>query len=384
MSSTTKVPSASMELTLPKADLLGELSVSQAVADRKSTVPILTNFLLETNGNRLLITATDLDLSLRTSCPAKVKTQGSCTIPARKFYEYVRLLQDGDVTIKLLDNNWVQIKSGRSNTKMVGMASDSYPSLPLFPANATIPLPAGLLRSMITKTMFAISHEESRYTLNGALLALRSDGMTMVATDGHRLALVETANCKLPVTGDERRVLISKKALVELESLLRSNELDVVSFAQNEATLFFLVNGRLLTCRQISGNFPNYQNVLPRDLDKTIAVSTSDLSRALQRVAQFSDERSSAVRLQVAENQLRVFSSSPEAGESEDVVETSYGGQLFSIGFNSSYLLDFMKVAGSEKVTFHFKEATTAGEFHPLNNDGCSFRYVIMPMRAPQ
>ena len=150
----------------------------------------------------------------------------------------------------------------------------------------------------------------------------------------------------------------------------RSNELDVVSFAQNEATLFFLVNGRLLTCRQISGSFPNYQNVLPRDLDKTIAVSTSDLSRALQRVAQFSDERSSAVRLQVAENQLRVFSSSPEAGESEDVVETSYGGQLFSIGFNSSYLLDFMKVAGSEKVTFNFKEATAAGEFHPLNNDG--------------
>jgi DNA polymerase-3 subunit beta len=384
MSSANKVPSGAMELTLPKADLLSELSVSQAVADRKSTVPILTNFLLETNGNRLLITATDLDLSLRTSCPAKVKTQGSCTIPARKFYEYVRLLQDGDVTIKLLDNNWVQIKSGRSNTKMVGMAGDSYPSLPLFPANATIPLPASVLRSMITKTMFAISHEESRYTLNGALLVLRSDGMTMVATDGHRLALVETANCKLPLTGDERRVLISKKALVEIDSLLRSNELDVVSFAHNEATLFFLVNGRLLTCRQISGNFPNYQNVLPRDLDKTIAVSTSDLSRALQRVAQFSDERSSAVRLQVAENQLRVFSSSPEAGESEDVVETSYGGQLFSIGFNSSYLLDFMKVAGSEKVTFHFKEATAAGEFHPLNNDGCSFRYVVMPMRAPQ
>ncbi len=274
------------------------------------------------------------------------------------------------MTIKLLDNNWVQIKSGRSNTKMVGMAGDSYPSLPLFPANATIPLPASVLRSMITKTMFAISHEESRYTLNGALLVLRSDGMTMVATDGHRLALVEMANCKLPLTGDERRVLISKKALVELDSLLRSNELDVVSFAQNESTLFFLVNGRLLTCRQISGNFPNYQNVLPRDLDKTIAVSTSDLSRALQRVSQFSDERSSAVRLQVAENQLRVFSSSPEAGESEDVVETSYGGQLFSIGFNSSYLLDFMKVAGSEKVTFHFKEATAAGEFHPLNNDG--------------
>src|SRR5437588_3829830 len=146
ISTTDMASSVFMEVTLPKADLLGELSVSQAVADRRSTVPILTNFLLETNGNRLLITATDLELSLRTSCPAKVKTQGSCTIPARKFYEFVRLLQDGDVTIKLLDNNWVQIKSGRSNTKMVGMARDSYPSLPLFPANATIPLPASVLR----------------------------------------------------------------------------------------------------------------------------------------------------------------------------------------------------------------------------------------------
>ncbi len=238
---------------------------------------------------------------------------------------------------------------------------------------------------MIAKTIFAICQEESRYILNGALLILRSDGMSMVTTDGHRLALVETVNCSLPVSGADRKLLISRKALTEIASLLHAGDLDVVSFAQSESNLFFLIGGRLLTCRQLSGSFPNYQNVLPRDLDKKITVTTPELSRALQRVSQFSDERSSAVRLQVADNLLRIFSRNSEAGESEDLVETSYAGQPFEIGFNSHYLLDFTKAAGSEKVIFHFKESTTAGEFQPIEGDGnCTFRYVVMPMRAPQ
>ncbi len=149
-------------------------------------------------GDKLSITATDLDLSLRTSCPAKVKKEGSCTIPARKLYDYVKLLGDGDISIKLLENHWVQIRSGRSNTKMVGMARANFPALPLFPAESAIQLPAQVLRQLIAKTIFSISNEESRYTLNGALLVLKPESITMVATDGHRLAHIEHANTKLP------------------------------------------------------------------------------------------------------------------------------------------------------------------------------------------
>lgn len=381
-SKATEAAGAAMEITVHKSDLLAELSATQSVTDRKSTVPILSNFLFDTAGDKLLITATDLDLSLRTSCQAKVKTPGSCTIPARKLYDYVRLLQDGELTIKLLANHWVQIRSGRSNTKMVGMARENFPVLPLFPSDGRISLPASLLRTMIARTIFAISQEESRYTLNGALLVLKPDGMTMVATDGHRLALVETVNCKLPIS-TETKLLISKKALTEIGPLLNSAEVEVAYLAKNESTLFFLIGKRLLTCRQMSGSFPNYEAVLPRDLDKAISVSGPVFSRALQRVSQFSDERSNAVRLQVAQDQLRISSSSAETGESEDLIETSYGGDPLMIGFNSHYLLDFMKLAGDGNVKFRFKATSSPGEFHPEeDNPQYKFRYIVMPMRA--
>src|SRR5256714_1205761 len=156
-----------MEITVSKADLLKELTATQGVVERKTTIPILSNFLFEAAGDRLAITATDLDLSLRTSCPAKVKKEGACTIPARKLYDYVRLLPEGEISIKLLENHWVQIRSGRSNTKMVGMARANFPALPNFPTSGAVKLPAGVLRTMISRTIFAISNEESRYTLNG-------------------------------------------------------------------------------------------------------------------------------------------------------------------------------------------------------------------------
>src|ERR1043165_1011326 len=198
-----------MEISVSKNDLLKELTATQGVVERKTTIPILSNFLFEAAGEKLAITATDLDLSLRTSCAAKVKKEGSCTIPARKLYEYVKLLGEGDISIKLLENHWVQIRSGRSNTKMVGMARANFPALPLFPAESALQLPAQVLRQLIAKTIFSISNEESRYTLNGALLVLKPESLTMVATDGHRLAHVEH-NGPTPPSNREMRVLVPK------------------------------------------------------------------------------------------------------------------------------------------------------------------------------
>src|SRR5579884_69075 len=213
---------ATMEISVSKSDLLKELTATQGVVERKTTIPILSNFLFEAAGDKLSITATDLDLSLRTSCPAKVKKEGSCTIPARKLYDYVKLLGDGDISIKLLENHWVQIRSGRSNTKMVGMARANFPALPHFPTEA-LQLPAQVLRQLIAKTIFSISNEESRYTLNGALMVMKPESIIMVATDGHRLAHIENANTKLPVSG-ELKVLVPKKAMAELSTLLNSSD----------------------------------------------------------------------------------------------------------------------------------------------------------------
>lgn len=373
---------ATMEITVSKADLLKELTATQGVVERKTTIPILSNFLFEAADDRLQITATDLDLSLRTSCPAKVKKEGSCTIPARKLYDYVKLLGDGEIGIKLLDNHWVQIRSGRSNTKMVGMARANFPALPQFPTESAIQLPAQVLRNLIARTIFSISSEESRYTLNGALLVLKPESVTMVATDGHRLAYIEHVNSKFPVSG-EMKVLVPKKAMAELSTLLGAPDIQSVEFARDESTLFFRCGGRLLTSRQLTGQFPNYEAVLPRDNNKSVTVPCDDLSRAIQRVAQFADERSNAIRMKVEKNELKVSSSNTETGESEDSIETSYTGDAVMIGFNSQYLLDFLKVAGTSDVYFEFKDSQSAGQLRPADaaDSEYRYRYIVMPMR---
>jgi DNA polymerase III subunit beta len=383
-SSASTEAGATMEITVSKSDLLKELTATQGVVERKTTIPILSNFLFEAAGDRLSITATDLDLSLRTSAAAKVKKDGSCTIPARKLYDYVRLLGEGDISVKLLENHWVQIRSGRSNTKMVGMARANFPALPLFPAESAIQIPAGVLRNLIAKTIFAISNEDSRYTLNGALLVLKPESITMVATDGHRLAHIEHSNSKFPVSG-EMRVLVPKKAMAELNTLLNVTDDPAVpvEFAKDESTLFFRIGGRLLTSRQLTGQFPNYEAVLPRDNNKSVTVHCDELSGAIQRVAQFADERSNAIRLRLGKNELKISSSNTETGESEDSMETSYAGDEIAIGFNSQYLLEFLKVVASGDVRFEFKDAQSAGQLRPdeAPDSEYKYRYIVMPMR---
>jgi DNA polymerase-3 subunit beta len=371
-----------MEITVSKSDLLKELTATQGVVERKTTIPILANFLFEASGDKLSITATDLDLSLRTACPAKVKKDGSCTIPARKLHDYVKLLGDGDITIKLLENHWVQIRSGRSNTKMVGMARANFPALPLFPSESAIKLPAQVVRNLISKTIFSISNEESRYTLNGALMVLKPESIIMVATDGHRLAHIEHNNSKLAVSG-EMKVLVPKKAMAELSSLLNATDIQEVEFARDESTLFFRIGSRLLTSRQLTGQFPNYEAVLPRDNNKSVTVHCDELSSAIQRVAQFADERSNAIRMRVEKNELKISSSNTETGESEDSMETSYEGDPMMIGFNSQYLLEFLKVVNSGDVRFEFKDSQSAGQLRPdeAPDSQYKYRYIIMPMR---
>src|SRR5580765_5126194 len=306
---------STMEITVSKFELLRELTATQGVVERKTTIPILSNYLFEAGGDKLSLTATDLDLSLRTACAAKVKKEGSCTIPARKLYDYVKLLPDAEITIKLLENHWVSIRCGRSNTKMVGMAKSNFPSLPVFPTSGVVKIPAQVLREMIAKTGFAIASEESRYTLNGALMVLKPESITMVATDGHRLAHIERSGEKFEGISGEMKTLIPKKAMDELKSLLDSTDAEVIEFAKDDSTLFFRIGTRLLTSRQLTGQFPNYEAVLPKEITKSVSVQGDELGAAIARVAQFADERSRAVRLKLEKGELKLSASSTETGE---------------------------------------------------------------------
>jgi DNA polymerase-3 subunit beta len=370
-----------MEITVSKSELVRELTATQGVVERKTTIPILSNFLFEAvSADALSITATDLDLSLRTSCRALVKKEGACTIPARKLYDYVKLLPDVDITFKLLENHWVSIRAGRSTTKMVGMARANFPAVPNFPAAGAVKIPVQTLRTMIAKTIFAISSEESRYTLNGALLVLKPEAIAMVATDGHRLAHVENTSEKFEVSG-ERRLLVPKKAMHELMGLLQA-DIETVELAEDESTLFFRVGGRLLTARKLTGQFPNFEAVLPRENTRIVNLRCDDMANAIQRVAQFADERSGAIRLKLENNELRLTANSNEMGEAEDIIEIAYEAEAMTIGFNSQYLLDFLKAASTSEVRLELKDAQSAGQLRPAENgDEFKYRYVIMPMR---
>ena len=379
----TGAPTGNLEITVSRAELLRELTAAQSVVERKTTIPVLSNFLFEAADDTLTITATDLDQSIRTSCPAKVKKPGACTIPARKLFDYIKLLPEGDISIKLMDNHWVQIRAGRSNTKMVGMARANFPMVPGFPTTGAFKIAAASLRNMIAKTIFAISNEESRYTLNGALLVLKAESMAMVATDGHRLAHIEKLGETLEGVTGEKKTLIPRKALSELWSLLNTTEVESLEFADDEQTLFFRVGGRVLTSRKLTGQFPNYEAVLPRDNNKFVIVRSEDLMAAIQRVAQFADERSGAIKIRLETNELKLSSSSTDSGESEDSIETPYNYDPLVVGFNSQYLIDFLKAIGTTgEVRLEFKDAQSAGQMRPEDPDAeYKYRYVLMPMR---
>ncbi len=385
-----------MEFTVSKAELVRELSLSQGVVEKKTTIPILSNVLLEARGDRLYLTATDLELGLRTSCAARVKKEGSGTIPARKLLDYVRLLPDAEITVKFGENNWANFTCGRSRTRIAGMSRESFPELPAMP-EAIADIPVKHISAMIARTMFAISMEESRFTLNGALLLLGGSTLTMVATDGHRLAWVQRPSDGADGPGMAYRALVPRKAMAEITKLSDDAGADAkLRFGGDENHLFFEFGPRLLITRKLTGNFPDYERVLPQDNTNIAILAKDEIKGAIERVAQFADERSRAIRVQFTAGEVKVFSSSLETGESEESVPGQYSGPDLEIGFNAQYLLDFLRAIPQDQILFGLKDQKSAGELRPgapsaagaAEKEGAAekgdqeqYRYVVMPMR---
>lgn len=369
-----------MEFTVSKADLVRELNLSQGVVEKKTTIPILSNVLVEAAADRIHLTATDLELGIRSSCPARVKKGGAGTIPAKRLLDYVRLLPDADVEVKLQENQWASLVCGRSRTRIAGMSRESFPELPQMP-DVLAQIPVHVLASMIAKTIFAISMEESRFTLNGSLLLLKNTGLTMVATDSHRLAMVEHA-LNLPGVTGTYRALLPRKAMGEILKLDQEASPDaLLDFSGDDNHLFFQLGDRLLLSRKLTGNFPDFERVLPKDHPHSVVLDREELRKSVERVSQFSDERSRAIRLRVQDGEVQIHSSLSETGESEETLPAEYEGSTVEIGFNANYLMDFLRATTEEKVAFYFKDPHSAGELRPAADGDYKYRYVVMPMR---
>lgn len=370
-----------MEFAVTKSEVLRELNLTQGVVEKKTTLPILANVLLEAQGTGLRISATDLELGMRVISPARVKKEGVGTVPAKRLLEIVRSLPEAEIRFKMLENHWVQITCERSSFKLVGMAKDSFPVLPAVP-KAVAALPSKVLTSLIQKTIFAISSEESRYTLNGALLLVKPSGTSMVATDGHRLAMVDR-DVQISGVSNELRVLIPKRAMAELSRLLSENDKDTpVQLSKDESHLFFSVGDRILISRMLTGQFPNYEAVLPRENKRVVELDHNLILAAIRRVALLADERSRAIRIHLEKEKLEVFSTSGEYGEAHETLDAQYQGDPLEIGFDFQYLLDFLNVVGDGgKVRLELKDEQSAGQWRPTAQEGERYRYVVMPMR---
>jgi DNA polymerase-3 subunit beta len=370
-----------MELVVRKSDLLRELQLFQGIVERKNTIPILANVLMDAKGDEVTLLATDLEVGLRSKCAATIAKGGSATLPAKKFYEIVKSLPDTDIRIAD-DKNGVKIAADRFESRMQTLPREDFPSLPEPGGAATSALARSAVKEMVSKTAFAITGEDTRYFLNGALFVLRPGDMSLVATDGHRLALVNMTRDGGPKAADEVKAIFPKKTLGELARLLMEGDGEDVSYERGENHLFFHVGPRLLISRMIDGQFPAYERVIPKGNDKHIEFERDRLTNAVKRVQILSNERSRAVKIQIDKGKVEITSSSPDIGEARETLPVDYSGSSMQICFNAQYVLDFLSAVTTDIVSLDLKDEVSQAVMKPVGAEGYDYTYVIMPMRV--
>ncbi|HYU52451.1 MAG TPA: DNA polymerase III subunit beta [Gemmatimonadaceae bacterium] len=370
-----------MELVVRKNDLLRELQLFQGIVERKNTIPILANVLMEAKGEEVRFLATDLEVALRSKCQATIAKGGSLTLPAKKFYEIVRSLPETDIRIAE-DKGGVKVAADRFDSRMQTLPREDFPTLPESGGTPSATLPRASVKEMVAKTQFAITGEDTRFFLNGALFVLKPSEMSLVATDGHRLAIVTVArDGKGKKDADEVKAILPKKTLGELGRLLSEGEGDI-TYERGENHLFFDVGGRLLISRMIDGQFPAYERVIPKGNDKHIEFERDRLTNAVKRVALLSNERSRAVKIQIDKGKVDVTSSSPDLGEAKETLPVEYSGGTMQICFNAQYVLDFLAAVSTEVVSLDLKDEVSQAVMKPVGAEGYDYTYVIMPMRV--
>ncbi|MGH9367751.1 MAG: DNA polymerase III subunit beta [Thermoanaerobaculia bacterium] len=369
-----------MELTLRRGDFLNELTLMQGVVERKNTIPILSNILLKASDGHLDFTSTDLDLTLLSRAKAAVSHPGSVTVPARKLFDLIRNLPEADVALKLLDNHYLGVTCERSSFRLVAQPAEDFPTVPRVEGKSQISFPLSNWKRLTRKVLYAVSAEETRFQLMGALFKDKGKEFELVATDGHRLALVDFP--KGDAKGSLPNVLIPKKALAEILKMDGGEE-ERLEIRHSENHLLFTVGSRQLIARLLDVNFPDYEKILSKENDRVAVAPRAACQGAIRRVALFSSERSRGVKLTFESGQLTVASASAELGEGTETLDVEFSGEPVSIGLNAQYLLEFLDEAETEKVRLELKDENAQCVCKPEGEIESASRYiyVVMPMR---
>jgi DNA polymerase III subunit beta len=364
-----------MKFSLPKESFLEELQILQGIVEKRNTMPILANIMMNVSGQDIELVGTDLEVGLRTHIGADIDRPGAITVNGKKIFEIVKSLPEGQKVEVELKDETLEIKAGESEFKIMCLAKEDYPQVPDAKFEQGLVLPLADIKAMIDRVFYAITQEQ-RYYLNGALLSLKNRQIELVSTDGHRLSYTKKVADGLKVDKD-LSVIVAKKTLAEI----RKFEDETVAFDLDENNLFFKVGARTLISRIIESKFPNYQAVIPKDNPGRLIMGRAELADAIRRVALLSAERSKGIKFTIEKNRLRLFSSNPEIGEARDRLTVEYKGQDLEVGFNAQYLLDFLTAVEADKVVFELKDENSAVLMRPEAEEGLTNIYVLMPMK---
>jgi DNA polymerase-3 subunit beta len=368
-----------MELKIAVSELSKALHRVQGIVEKKTTMPILANVLLETRDKGVLrVSATNLEIGLTGSYTADVVEPGSITLGGRSLHDIVRSLPGETVTLKRTANNWVEITCGKVSYKLVGIGAEGYPQLPRFEEVDFFPIEGRVFREMIDKTLYSVSNDETRYALMGVFCepTKGSPGLRMVSTDGHRLSVIERPMSKMPAM--KRGVIIPKKGVAELRRLLDEGDGGGrLGFVDNSAV--FERDGLTLTMQLLEGQFPDYQQVIPTSFSRRAVVSRAQLFDALKRTSLLSPDKAQGVRVDFAPGLVALSAHNPDMGEAREELEAEYTGEPLKIGFNFKYLMDVMAVLDDDQIELQLSDPLSPGVVVPVGREG--FRAIVMPMR---
>lgn len=367
-----------MKFTIEKAGFIKVLQRVQGIVEKRNTMPILANVLLEASQNKINVMATDLEVFIKDSAEASVSEEGSLTVNARKIFEIVKELPEDTISISTGKDDKVSLKSGKAKFNIMGLPAKDFPAFPGVDETRLQAIDSANLKDMIDKTSFAVSTDETRYNINGFLLEKGESLLRMVATDGHRLALIEKKDGKAMATDEKEGVLLPRKGVMEMRKLLDEKEGDfLLGITQKSAVM--KKDNTLISVRLLEGEFPDYKKVIPKDNDKEVLADKANLLHSLKRVSLLSSDKIKGVKFSFRDANLTVSSSSPDLGEATEEIDINYNGGEIEIAFNARYFIDMLEALEEDQVRIVLKDSLSPGILRPMGSE--DYTYIIMPMR---
>jgi DNA polymerase-3 subunit beta len=372
-----------MQFIISRDALLNLLAKTQNIVEKKNTMPILVNILMDVDHDKLSVFATDLEVSITDHVSVEMKSPGKIAVDTKNLFNIIKEFSPGNIQILKKPNNWIEIRQNKVVFNIMGLAPEEYPLFPTFETTEFISSPTEMLYDMINKTIYAVSNDETRYHLNGVYFEqMKSEGNAsyrMVATDGHRLSLIERQTESNPITAFSQGCIIPRKGLIEIRKILESAKGQKVDFAIEGAQIILKQNTATLMVRLIEGRYPNYQQLIPQNLNKELSVKKDEFMSSLRRISLVANAKSKGITLGMSKGLLKITSNNPDVGDAEEEIAIEYAGEDLKIGFNARYLLDILGSIDDENILINFKDQLSPGILRPKNDK--NYTCIIMPMR---